>query len=482
MRRSALAAWSVKEFRALLPLWLACVIAVAVGDRLSGFFLQMLAVLAYGFGSIALGAQSIGHEYSHETLGLLLSQPTDRRRLLLVKFAVLAALLGTLWVAAALTLFDDRPLQPMPGRTASLIALGALFLAPALTMLARSGIAGIVFTIALPGILALGVTFVGMARFGAVNAGQVDRFVDAVFWPGMYAICGVAAVATWWMFGRLQVVEGRGSDIHLALRWLVRPVRSTNRSARPGGLRQLIAKELHLHQMPLVLAGLYTAGILAAAGLRTLNPDISMDPALLMTVLYVLATAALLGSFAIAEERQLGTHEWQLLMPISARTQFGVKVGVAFALVGVLSMGIPFALLPVMPSMVRPLTRDWEALVMIVAVLTAACLYVSSISTSGVRALLVALPALFGAQWVILRLDYWIASVFHMRFGPVVYGRVPDWVTVLFVVATVCVPLVLMAYRNHRSGERSRERVALQLVMLLAIVAAALVAARLLRL
>ena len=65
-----------------------------------------IGLLAFAFGSVALGAQSFGHEYSHRTLGLLLSQPIDRRRLFLYKLAVLFVMLLTL-TAVTLLMFRD---------------------------------------------------------------------------------------------------------------------------------------------------------------------------------------------------------------------------------------------------------------------------------------------------------------------------------------------------------------------------------------
>ena len=43
--------------------------------------LMDLGLFAYVVGSLAIGAQSIGQEYTYRTLPILLSQPADRRRL-----------------------------------------------------------------------------------------------------------------------------------------------------------------------------------------------------------------------------------------------------------------------------------------------------------------------------------------------------------------------------------------------------------------
>ena len=87
-----------KEIRARLPVWGASVAALAGafvwregGSRDMGLF-------AYVVGSLAIGAHSMGQEYSFRTLPMLLSQPTNRRRLYLLKCVVSAVMLLTLAV------------------------------------------------------------------------------------------------------------------------------------------------------------------------------------------------------------------------------------------------------------------------------------------------------------------------------------------------------------------------------------------------
>src|SRR5687767_6011691 len=92
-----------KEFCALAPTWLAIAVAIvaavygpaAVTGRGSTF---------YSIGAITLGAQALGHEYSHRTLSLLLAQPVARERILLVKLGVLAVFLAALVALAAIGL------------------------------------------------------------------------------------------------------------------------------------------------------------------------------------------------------------------------------------------------------------------------------------------------------------------------------------------------------------------------------------------
>jgi hypothetical protein len=475
MTRHWLAAWTWKEFRALFPLWAACAIPILARDLVSGYFLPMIATLAYGVGSIALGAQSVGYEFGYGTMGILLAQPADRRRIYAVKVAVLAAFLGALWFAASLTLLDERefrstaggPPPPLP----AIIALLGLGVAPLLTMASRSWIAGGVFTITIPGMLWLAISLVGVARFGTEAAGPIDRFTEALFWPAMYGICAAAAVASWRTFGRLQAIERPGTELHVRF-WRVgasSSARTGNRAGRPTAIGQLIAKELHLHQMTFVVAGVYVISVLATAAVRALNPRIGVDPVVVFTVLYVFTIASLIGAFASAGERQLGTHEWQLLTPLAAWRQWGVKIGVAVTLIAVLAFGIAAALAPLTPDLWPTWTREWKSFVTIVAVLTAACVYVSSFSTSGIRALLVTFPLLFCVQYVLLNGLFLLARVFHAyHIEPAMRIRLPLWGFMLLTIATVCIPLTALAYRNHRSAEHSWMRVTAQILALMA--------------
>ena len=79
MTSGRIAPRAAKELRALLPVWIASAGAIAAA-ALSGPSNHELGLLAYGFGSVTLGAQSVGHEYTGGTLTLLLSQPCSRRR------------------------------------------------------------------------------------------------------------------------------------------------------------------------------------------------------------------------------------------------------------------------------------------------------------------------------------------------------------------------------------------------------------------
>lgn len=476
----ALATWSAKEFRALGPLWAACAIAIALHDRLTDYSLAMLAVLAYLFGSVALGALSIGHEFGHRTLGVLLAQPIDRRRLFLVKLSVLAVLLTGLALIASQTLFDARPLRGGGSLTvALLVALCGAFLAQALTMLTRSTLAGSVFTIAVAGIVATGALLVGTMRFGVQNARAIDRFVETVFWPGMFGICAVAAVASWRLFVRLEAIEGGGRQIELG-RWLSLGSRSAEAARRGGSpYAALVRKELHLYQMPVVLAAVYAA----VASLINIYADRDLDILAPLTVLYAFGIAALVGSLASAEERALGTLEWHMLLPVAMWQQWTIKVAIAFLTLGVLASGVPAALSLVAPIIAR-LTRDLHTLVPVVILLFAVSLYVSSLCAGGVRALFVSLPVFLGvawlARWILDLTHYLVYQAGYMaylrpyRVNP--HDRLTQWLFVTVGVLLIGGALTFFGYRNHRWTDWPWQRVlghAVVMAVILAIVVTA---------
>ena len=109
-------------------------------------------MIVYAVGTVALGALSIGHEYTNRTLTLLLSLPVDRRRLYLVKLGVLIPMLVALAALASRPARTRRALDPAGAAPILLLAVACgLFLAPWLTMVCRSPLAGIVFALAIPG-------------------------------------------------------------------------------------------------------------------------------------------------------------------------------------------------------------------------------------------------------------------------------------------------------------------------------------------
>jgi hypothetical protein len=476
MKRRPLIALGTKEFRALAPLWIACVTAVALHGWMSGPVLMMIPILAYGFGSIALGSQSIGHEYGYGTVSVLLSQPLDRRLVFAAKTVVLALLLGALGVVASQTLFEARFRGPSSDLLL-LTALCGLFVAPAFTMLARSWLASAVFTIASTGLIWVAVTVAGTMRFGRHDPVAIAEFVETVYWPLMYGVCGAAAVASWWLFARLEAIDGAGTSIDLSRWWGLGRHRRTASPSQRSATWQLALKELHVQQMPIVLAALYAIGILLLTVPGILEPQARAHMVAPVTLLYVLGITALVGSLVSAEERQMGTLEWQLLTPVSIRQQWAIKVGVGAFLAAGLGLGLPLTLSLIAPVL-RPAIDEFAALGTLLVLLFAGSVYVSSVSTSGVRAMLVALPAMLMtaglARWLLDVMYFALHrptnySVFRLYRANPHYRSLVPWIWLGVTVALIAGGLVLLGYRNHRSADLPWRRVVAQVALLTAL-------------
>lgn len=467
----AIRSTAYNELRTLSPLWAAAAAMLALAGLTDNGSIEGMAVSAYALGSVVIGAQVMGHEYSSRTLTLLLSQPISRHAIFAVKLFVAGGMVLTLTAVASQTIFQaDRGDPDVPVQAALLVALASVSLAPALTLLCRSAIGGVVFTIGIPGVVYTSAMVIALLRFGTRNASAIDEFAQGMFWPVTSGICAVAGLASWWMFGRLQAIDGAGADIHLP-QWLSRSA-STRRRRHP--MAELVAKELHIHQMAFVLAALYLAGAAIFAVMHWWNPEMSTDPAMAITVLYLGSLPVVIGSLASAEERHMGTAQWQLLMPMAAWKQWAVKTGVAIGLALLLALALPWAAsVGFGPPRLKAAGELWAVIAAAVFVLASGSLYVSSLSGSGLRALVIAVPALFGGflflQWsqhyVYLLLDYSRLLSPPRRFQ---WYMMPGFF-MTFVTLPLSCALLIAAYRNERAGVRSIARVGVQLVIFAAI-------------
>ena len=466
-----------KEVRALAPAWAACLCVVGANAVIHDSRLVGLGFLAYGLGSIALGAQAMGHEYSSRTLGVLLAQPFDRRRIFLLKFVVLASMLITLTLlAGAVFLRPDEIVRPTVrpdiwrGSSTLLLAVPlGLFVAPFLTMLCRGPLAGMVFTVGAPGLLLIAGDLIGLQRYGLGGGALIDAFKLKVLWWGTLAGSAVAALASWRMFMRLEAIDGRGAELSLP-DWLrIRPTREDTgtltavRKRHPAWL--LLKKELRLQQMAFVVAGLYVLGWTSLALLQASVPDLPEIPLGALSMLYFALLAALIGSLASAEERQLGTIEWQMLLPVPAWQQWSIKVAAVLMLAIVLGIGLPAGLWYLHAPAHRLPVQAWREIAMILVVFTTGGLYISSLSGSGVKAVVLSLPAAVGtivfirAAMVVVRMIFRYLpsapSAIVFPVSPRERFTIVAWIA-FGLAAGLSALLLRFGFANHRSADRGR--------------------------
>jgi preprotein translocase subunit SecG len=451
-----------------------------VGSFSNSYTLIATGLLGFAFGSVALGAQSFGHEYAHRTLGLLLSQPLDRRRLYFYKIAVLSVMLSTL-TGTTLVMFNEllrRAASPhTEPKMLILAAACGLFMAPCLAMLCRSTLAAVVFTIAIPGLLRTAADVAGGLIYGLQNAGAIDRFTLFVFWRGMFVICAVSAVVGWLMFRRLEVIEGHGADVQFP-----ESLRAGSKTAigmrarRDHPVWALVKKDLRLQQITFVVAGLFVCAWLGLAWVERTRPDSPTLPLISLTILYADILALLAGSLASAEERHLRTAEWQILMPMAAWRQWTIKVGVVYGLVLALGVAPPALLGFVIP------VREWFTPLMaghvatILVLLTAGTLYLSSLCRSGVGALVLSFPCVVATVLFVQTIgsELWRAIGRSPAYDAPFLDSFGGFFLLIAVVGGFVALLLCLAFVNHRTSDRSVERIARQVASIAGYVATGL--------
>ena len=457
-----------KEFRALLVIWVATAGTVVADPFVRGtslYAVSPLGLFGYITGALALGAYSVGHEYSYRTLGTLFAQPCRRSSILLVKTVVLAAMLLALALLAWPLLFasPSRMFADVSPVTALLLPfVGALFVAPYVTMRLRSQMAGVVFTAAIPGTTWLLALLVGVTLYG-VRTDAPEKFAIAVWWPAMWVIALTGALLSARTFLRLQDIDGGREELRLP-HWLA----ATDRNPIRPPLWMLVKKELRLQQMtfamPLLFGGIWVA--LTIAG--RLNPEFGHDfPIRGVALLYFALLPLLIGSLASAQERQFGTLDSQAMLPIPHAQQWAVKAGVVLSLALLLGVLLPWVFF--VPAQ-APKATLW-LLSAGILFLTTWSLYLSSWSPTGIIALALVLPTTAGAIVAVRWIDSLVESAFGSRHT-MVMSPYADFIVQGALVAPIAVALVFFAGRNHRSRERGVGRLAIQATCLLVVFAA----------
>jgi len=175
------------------------------------------------------------------------------------------------------------------------------------------------------------------------------------------------------------------------------------------------------------------------------------------------------------------TLEPQILLPIPVRLQWTVKLGVVALVASALAIGVPRAV----AALAGFRSPGWNEGVIVLS-LAVGSLYVSSITASGLRALLWSLPV-----WLITvgPVDYmartfrhwaqWAADPILDRVGSAAYAAwsIRSWLqfqsTLLQItIAVALVAAIVFAARNYRTSEHSRKRVAAQLLVVFMIMTA----------
>ena len=390
------------------------------------------AALPHCLACLWICANAFGSEFDHRTMGQLLVQPRSRGRIYLEKLGVAGGIAGT----AAVIFFLTPSGSGVTGDPQILLLILGLASAPFFTLISRSTLAGFVFTLAVPLALYLILQTLLDVYHARVYPDLADRSSEekALLWAGGAIYLGATALAGWRVFRRLEWREGGAGggsapglhaltgawDGWIGRRWLGQ-----------AATAQLIRKELRLHVVPWlvagILVGLWGLSLLIRKwapesewGVAAANPStVTLFAGILGAFIFLVT-----GASAIAEERVLGTLEWQWTQPIPMARQWRIKLGVTTALALTLGLILPAALVwlgfdaEILSTTFGSL--DWQPITaysIALAALFATNLYASSVSQSSMKAVALT-PLLLGSLWAVGALTVWgVVATFDGQSG-----------------------------------------------------------------
>lgn len=407
-----------KEFRTLLPGALLAIVVPSLlllsGERYSG---PELAFNAYILGCTLLGATAFGAEFEQRTIGSLLTQPVRRKTLYVDKLLVLGVLLlvaasqfylGSLGTVSSRSNLAPDGIDAMTFTFLIFVAppLLAFCTGPLLSLRTRSTVASAVFTVALP----LGLVLIGQLLLGQIWKWRHPGQELSQFAPHLETWCWIvipmyvvfSACLGWHTFKTLELQgdQQAGSGSHPLAGALDRLLRFAWPHRGGGGTAMLIRKELRLQVVPwlvtTLILGSWIVLWLAKPLEETLpNKDYTSqikELALFLAVMLGGINLLFIGSACVAEERQLGTLDWQLTCPATVRRQWWVKVSVAMGLSVLLGIALPVLMIASIygePRWSEVLPKEqWQFFVQgcCGVGITALAIYGSSISRSTIKA------------------------------------------------------------------------------------------------
>ncbi len=335
----------IKEARSLFWPWCAVMVAGALPlvlpqshPILLGINIREISSIAVGFGILLLATLSLGNEFQHRTLSLLLSQPVSRLEIWGEKMSV--TLVAVLSAAMVFCYGVRSEFQQDP----KLWVFAGAFLVTATAsatfgnLFARSAMGGLLVN--------------GLAPYFVIIAGvnwewilgpnpSPARSITALSTVAFAALC-YAGVMLWLggrKLARFQVAGGMAGDDLLMAGPSVMPeaLAGLFRCRPTGAVLNLIRKELRLLR-PLWLITLLSLVYLTCLTMfrfMLLRESAAPEPEGVQLALFtpvILFTpliAILAGSLSLWEERTSGTQLWQMTLPVSTRRQWFIKLVMA---------------------------------------------------------------------------------------------------------------------------------------------------------
>src|ERR1700687_1075002 len=323
----------LKEARSLLWPWCAVIIAGGLplleqsqsvpmeGAPLWGVhhLIEPISFLGFFLGIPLLATLSLGNEFQHRTLPLLLSQPVGRMEIWGEKMSVTIVAV----VSAALVfcygwrsaLQQDPELWVVGGAFIIAMVASATFW----TLFARWTSGGLALT---------GVnSFIPLAWH--IRRDWIPEAVTARS-AAAFAFLSYMGVMLWLgrrTLARFQVTGGiAGDDLLMAGSSVMPEALAGLFRCRPtGAVPNLIRKEFRLLR-PVWLISLLAVPVWICLPLFGYTLERGSAPAVLMVIAFIPLIAVLAGTMSLGEERTSGTHSWHMTLPVSTRRQWLIKL------------------------------------------------------------------------------------------------------------------------------------------------------------
>ena len=372
-----------------------------------GSFLSGIAHFGFITGMVFIAASTFGAEFQQRTLQLLLTQPESRLRIWRDKLLVAAITIGAISIFDYLALKHTHFFKPDESPPAFLIPLFVLTVvcSTALwTLLARSTIGGIVFTFTAFFLITGATSLIAEKLFGLSDL-PMPESNWAVYTIATLVGVTYSAICLWigWRkFASIEVRDNTGSD-DISLPFSI-PVSTfiadALRCRSQGLLANLVRKELRLHKIIFLSAGLFSVCWLATLLLFFVFPQYRTTFEGIfngLTATYMLIATILAGCISLSEERSLGVAAWHLTLPAAPLLQWFIKlaVGLMVCCVAVISLPLLLAWITTIKAQVGLLVYlrqvdDYGKLFLITGLFYVLSFWAASITGNAVRALLTA--------------------------------------------------------------------------------------------
>ncbi len=495
----------LKEARALFWPW--CAVTIAALWPLHAGWTEWIGPMGFFCGILLLATLSLGNEFQHRTLSLLLSQPISRMRIWGEKLSVTVVAVLSAALVFCYSWRSALEQDPLLWVVGGVYVITTMASATFWTLLTRSTLGGAALNIFSGSFVWI---FIGVRENWKEILGSNPspaRTITALWTVALVALCG-SGVMLWLgarKLVRFQVTGGMAGDDLLMAGPSVMPetLAGLFRCRPTGAFLNLIRKELRLLR-PLWLFTLLAVLFWTWLTIRLIpgRESTTILPGLDAGVLFAVSTALgagqgkiiaadiliaiLAGILSLGEERTSGTHSWHMTLPVPARRQWLIKLVMAMFAGFVCAVLLPTLVVTVVgfifgsPFMfVDP--RSEMVWLPAVLLLSFASFWCACAVSGTVRAALWVVPAM-GAVFLASRCGDWVAGKLAQTTGTLVdlvvswfrispFNDFPYGTKITWVLVPTFLFAVIQSYRLFRRQPEDGLRSMIRCLLPVAIVA-----------